>query len=99
MKLFLSLLIALGAFAAVSDSADARKRVRAPAPYGYQYYAPPAYQGYQYYGPPPAYGYRYRESEYSDSPDCIDARNLDPGGNYADYPCWARRALAPKRDR
>jgi len=96
MRLLLAVLIALGGFVAASDDADARRRARAPAPYAYQYYGPPPYRAYR---APPAYAYRYRESEHSDSMECIEARNLDPGGNYADYPCWAQRALAPKRDR
>ncbi|MGE8944213.1 hypothetical protein ACO2I3_20105 [Leptospira interrogans] len=29
-------------------------------------------------------------------PKCIEAEYLDPSGNYAAYPCWARAALAPK---
>ena len=29
-------------------------------------------------------------------PKCIEAEALDPSGNYAGYPCWARAALAPK---
>ncbi len=29
-------------------------------------------------------------------PKCIEAEALDPSGNYAAYPCWARAALAPK---
>ncbi len=91
MRLLLALLIATGALAAMPDDADARKRSRSA--YICRDCAPP---------PPWAYeprrrsqGYRYRES--SDSMDCIAARALDPGGNYAGYPCWAQRALAPKK--
>lgn len=29
--------------------------------------------------------------------DCIRAYSVDPGGNYADYPCWAQWAFGPKR--
>jgi len=93
MRLFLAALIALGAFAVVPDDADARKRARAP--YAYRDYGPPP--PWAYAPPPPRYGYRYRESEQSDSMECIEARNLDPGGDYASYPCWAQRALAPKK--
>lgn len=95
MRSFLAVLIALGSFAAVAGDADAqRSRYYAPEPY--REYAPPP-PPYAYQPPPPGYG--YREAERSDSMDCIEARNLDPGGNYEDYPCWARRALAPKKDR
>lgn len=30
--------------------------------------------------------------------DDIIARDLDPAGTYANYPSWARKALAPKGD-
>lgn len=42
---------------------------------------------------------RYRpKSRHFDpyDPKCIYAEALDPGGNYAAFPCWARAALAPK---
>ncbi len=29
-------------------------------------------------------------------PKCVDAEALDPSGNYAGFPCWARAALSPK---
>lgn len=29
--------------------------------------------------------------------DCIRAHGVDPGGNYAGYPCWAQWAFGPKR--
>lgn len=93
MRLLLAALIALGAFGVLPDDADARDRDRSP--YAYHHEAPPPPWAYR--TPPPRYGYRYRESEHSDSMECIEARNLDPGGNYADYPCWAQRALAPKK--
>ena len=31
-------------------------------------------------------------------PKCVEAEALDPSGNYAGFPCWARAALAPKGD-
>ena len=31
-------------------------------------------------------------------PKCIEAEALDPSGNYAGFPCWARAALSPKGD-
>jgi hypothetical protein len=34
--------------------------------------------------------------EDPDSHICIRARNLDPAGNLAGYPCWARAALSPQ---
>ncbi|MCL4766250.1 MAG: hypothetical protein KJZ80_08460 [Hyphomicrobiaceae bacterium] len=93
MRLLLAILVASGVMAAVPDTADARKKSRQA--YICRDCGPPPYQAYE-----PrrrSYGYRYRESEHSDSTECIEARALDPGGNYADYPCWAQRALAPKK--
>lgn len=95
MRLLLAMLIAFGALAVVPDGADARSKSRSA--YTCRDCGPPVYRRYV---PRQRYYYRpYRESEYSDSYDCIVARSLDPGGNYADYPCWAQRALAPKKDR
>jgi hypothetical protein len=97
MKLFLILALALGIAAIVPDTADARKKqqrgyytsdgysqtYRAKRPRGQNYYG----SGYNYYGP-----------SRGSSMDCIVADNLDPAGNYSDYPCWAAKAFAPKRD-
>jgi len=95
MRLFLAALIALGGLAALPDHADARKKPRAP--YAYRDYGPPpAYRNYR--RAPPPYGYRYRQTEDPNSSVCIEAEALDPGGNYAGYPCWARRAFAPKKE-
>lgn len=93
MRVLLAALIALGVVATVPDAADARKKARSS--HAYRDYGPPPWA---YQPPPPRYGYRYRESEHSDSMECIEARNLDPGGTYADYPCWAQRAFAPKKN-
>ena len=96
MKLFLILALALGIAAIVPDTADARKKqrgyytsdgysqtYRAKRPRGQNSYG----SGYNYYGP-----------SRGSSMDCIVADNLDPSGNYSDYPCWAAKAFAPKRD-
>ncbi len=40
-------------------------------------------------------GYRYQERRGS-SAECDRARDVDPSGNYASYPCWAQWALSPK---
>ena len=95
MRIFLAILIAAVGLTAVSDDADARRKARSG--YVYDYGPPPPYYYGDPYGPPRR-GYRqYRDPEYSDSSECIQARSLDPGGNYSGYPCWARRALAPKK--
>ena len=95
MRLLLAALIAFGGFAALPDHADARKKPRAH--HAYRDYAPPP--AYRAYRPAPLpYGYRYRGEDNPNSSVCIEAETLDPSGNYAGYPCWARRAFAPKKD-
>lgn len=89
MRLLIAMLIA---FSAVADGAEARSKSRSA--YVCRDCGPPVYRRYV---PPQRYYRPYRESEHSDSYDCIVARSLDPGGNYADYPCWAQKALAPKK--
>jgi hypothetical protein len=48
------------------------------------------------------YAYSAKKSDYyarraqEESADCIRAESLDPAGDYKAYPCWARKALAPK---
>jgi hypothetical protein len=100
MRSVLIIAIACGLVTALPHGADARKRTAAPyackncLPPGYWGYGPPP-PGYWGYGPPPAsYGPPY---ENPASNDCVVARSLDPGGNYSGYPCWAQRALAPKK--
>jgi hypothetical protein len=46
-----------------------------------------------------AYGYQARSgtARNEDSDECIRARDVDPAGNYAGYPCWAQWAFGPKR--
>ena len=88
--LVLMLAIALGLMTFVADNAEARKKSR-----GYS----SDYSGQQYRG------YRSRQPSYYRAPsyysqqdtDCLDARYLDPGGNYSDFPCWAQKAFAPKK--
>jgi hypothetical protein len=49
---------------------------------------------------PNSYGYSYGyqpPAGRGDSPECDRARDADPGGDYASYPCWAQWAFAPKR--
>ena len=41
------------------------------------------------------YGYKARNR--GSAAECERARNADPAGNYAGYPCWAQWAFAPKR--
>lgn len=100
MRILLAILIAVVGVTAVSDNADARRKARSGYVYR-DYGPPPPYYYGSPYGPPPAYRqYRDPNSEYSDSSDsseCIEARAYDPGGNYSGYPCWAQRALAPKK--
>ncbi len=49
--------------------------------------------------PPYPYERSVRGYENPSSHECIRARSLDPGGNYRNYPCWARAALSgnPRR--
>ncbi len=92
MRLLIAMLIAFSAVAVLPDGAEARSKSRSA--YVCRDCGPPVYRRYV---PPQRYYRPYRESEHSDSYDCIVARSLDPGGNYADYPCWAQKALAPKK--
>ena len=98
MKVLLAILIATVGVTAVSDHADARRKARSG--YVYRDYGPPP-PSYYGYGPPPGAYRQYRPgpeySDTSDSMECIQARDLDPGGNYSGYPCWAQRAFAPKK--
>lgn len=98
MKILLAILIATVGVTAVSDHADARRKARSG--YVYRDYGPPP-PSYYGYGPPPGAYRQYRPgpeySDTSDSTECIQARDLDPGGNYSGYPCWAQRAFAPKK--
>ncbi len=92
MRYLLAMLIAFGVFAALPGDADARKKSRSP--YVCRDCGPPPYA----YQPQPRYYRDYRAYRgVDDSTDCIIARDLDPGGNYSGYPCWAQRALAPKK--
>ncbi len=99
MKSLLVAAVAVGALVVLPGPADARKQQR-----GYQsQYSGPSYRAYRprpraYYVPGPSY-YAPPSYDSSTQQDCIDARNLDPGGNYDQYPCWAAKAFAPKRDR
>jgi hypothetical protein len=44
-----------------------------------------------YYAAPPSYSLRERQVCES------EAFEADPSGQYAGYPCWARKAFAPRR--
>ena len=43
-----------------------------------------------------AYGYQAPDRN-NNSAECDRARDADPAGDYASYPCWAQWAFAPKR--
>lgn len=68
---------------------------------GYGYYAGYGYGGPAYYAPP---GYGQAPSAYYLPPrfydtTCADnARNADPGGQFARYPCWARESFVQGRN-
>jgi hypothetical protein len=82
--------IAFGLMAVAPDPAEARKKSR-----GYTSdYSGQQYRGYRSRSPNYYRAPRYYSQE---STDCLDARYLDPGGNYRDFPCWAQKAFAPKR--
>ena len=90
--LLLMIGIAVGVMAVAPDAAEARKKSR-----GYSSdYSGQQYRGYR--ARQPSY-YRAPRSYSQDATDCLDARYLDPGGNYSDFPCWAQKAFAPKKER
>lgn len=89
MRLILSFLVLFGTLAALPPEADARKASRGYSK-GYAYKAVPYRRG-------PNTAASYYQYRNTDSMECIRARDVDPSGNYAGYPCWAQYALSPKR--
>jgi hypothetical protein len=79
MRTLIATAILLSGAVAMTSTADAaRKSKRGPAK--------------SYYYVPPGYGQSARYQR--ESVECERARNEDPAGQYAGYPCWAREIFA-----
>jgi hypothetical protein len=83
MRMLIALAAVLSATLATAQPAEARQQKQARSP---DYSASRAHKGNH------SFGKRARD----DAHDCVRAQDLDAGGNYKAYPCWARAALAPK---
>jgi hypothetical protein len=90
MRSILALLMVFASVNLLAPEADARKATRAEKSYSKSY-------GYAKSRRGPNTASDYYRSPETDSMECIRARDVDPAGNYAGYPCWAQYALSPKR--
>jgi hypothetical protein len=92
MRWILCLSVVFATSIVLAPDADARKVKRGyvNGPYSYGYAAPPYRRG-------PNTASSYYKYRGTDTEECIRARDVDPSGSYAGYPCWAQYALSPKR--
>lgn len=82
MRALVAVIIALGLLGTAAEPADAKRGVKAKKA--------PVHHHQRY---------SLKSRRFNPhNPKCVDAEALDPGGNYADFPCWARAAFAPKGD-
>jgi hypothetical protein len=81
MRILLAFAVLAGGVVALDTPADAARKRTAKQPYKSSYAAKP----------------RYQYQDYREQVECERARNEDPTGEFASYPCWARETFARGR--